>query len=118
MYRHKFTLFLSIDGNFRLQRKRKNDDPEDFALNGGRAYFVEDEQYQRYLQSVDNSKDVCTYSSENLPDDERTLFSEMWLYAPSRKSPAKCHQVQECRCKRCRCDRLCTPRFLPSSRHG
>lgn len=35
-YRHKYTLFISADGNFRLQRKRKNDDPDDLALNGGR----------------------------------------------------------------------------------
>jgi len=118
MYRHKFTLFVSVDGNFRLQRKRKNDDPEDFALNGGRAYFVEDEQYQQYLQFVDKPKEVRPNSSGNIPDDELTLFSEMWLYAPSCKSPAKCDQVQECCCKRCCRNCLCTACLLSSSRHG
>jgi hypothetical protein len=82
MYRHKFTLFVSVDGNFRLQRKRKNDDPEDFALNGGRAYFVEDAQYQQYLQCIEKTKDVRSILSDSIPDDELTLFSEMWLYPP------------------------------------
>ncbi|KAJ6619149.1 hypothetical protein B0H10DRAFT_2217021 [Mycena sp. CBHHK59/15] len=31
--RHKFTLFLSADGNFKMQRKNKCDDPDDVALN-------------------------------------------------------------------------------------
>ncbi|KAJ6631636.1 hypothetical protein B0H10DRAFT_1938469 [Mycena sp. CBHHK59/15] len=33
--RHKFTLFLSADGNFKMQRKNKRDDPDDVALNYG-----------------------------------------------------------------------------------
>jgi hypothetical protein len=59
MYRHIYTLFISVDGNFRLQRKRKNDDPDDFALNEGRAYFVESEQYEQYLKFIEETKDVC-----------------------------------------------------------
>jgi len=56
--RHKYTLFLSTDGNFRLQRKRKHDDPDDEALNNGRAYFVEDKRYMVYLDQVDQPDDV------------------------------------------------------------
>lgn len=48
--RHKYTLFISADGNFRLQRKRKNDDPDDVALNKGRSYFVESTSYKMYLE--------------------------------------------------------------------
>ena len=44
------TLFISADGNFRLQRKHKNDDPDDVALNEGRSYFVESASYKTYLE--------------------------------------------------------------------
>jgi hypothetical protein len=47
--RHKYTLFISADGNFRLQRKHKKDDPDDVALNEGRSYFVESVDYKTYL---------------------------------------------------------------------
>ncbi|KAJ3565608.1 hypothetical protein NP233_g7520 [Leucocoprinus birnbaumii] len=56
--RHLYTLFISIDGNFRLQRKRKNNDPNDKALGEGRAYFVENAAFKAYLNSLaDASKD-------------------------------------------------------------
>ncbi|KAF9486051.1 hypothetical protein BDN70DRAFT_988377 [Pholiota conissans] len=57
---HKYTLFLSTDGNFRLQRKNKHDDPDDSALNNGRAYFVEEQDYIAYLNAVDQSDDRST----------------------------------------------------------
>ena len=57
--RHKYTLFISADGNFRLQRKHKKDDPDDVALNSGRAYFVESERYKTYLEFIGQGKDVC-----------------------------------------------------------
>jgi len=43
-------MFISVDGNFRLQRKHKKDDPDDVALNGGRSYFVELTNYKTYLE--------------------------------------------------------------------
>ncbi len=58
--RHKYTLFISADGNFRLQRKHKDDDPDDLALNEGRAYFVESADYKAYLmQTGEALKEVC-----------------------------------------------------------
>jgi hypothetical protein len=51
-------LFLSSDGNFKLQRKRKVDDPDDVALNGGHAYFPEDSEYQEYVSQLAPSDDV------------------------------------------------------------
>ncbi|KAG6810078.1 hypothetical protein H0H92_013396 [Tricholoma furcatifolium] len=49
---HKYTLFLSADGNFRLQRKNKKDDPDDIALNEGNGYFVPTETYKNYCALV------------------------------------------------------------------
>lgn len=55
---HIYTLFLSTDGNFRLQRKNKNDDPDDYALNDGNGYFVETERYREYQRELGDVKDV------------------------------------------------------------
>lgn len=57
--RHKYTLFVSSDGNFKLQRKRKTDDPDDVALNGGDAYFPNDSKYQEYAAKIGPADDVC-----------------------------------------------------------
>jgi hypothetical protein len=56
--RHKFKLHLSGDSNFKLQRKNKRDDPDDITLNAGNGYFVETEEYQRYLKLVKLTEDV------------------------------------------------------------
>ncbi|KIJ40777.1 hypothetical protein M422DRAFT_256198 [Sphaerobolus stellatus SS14] len=50
--RHKHTLFLNVDGNFRLSRKAKKDDPNDTSLANGKAYFVEDTAYAEFLAEV------------------------------------------------------------------
>ncbi|KAK6980667.1 hypothetical protein R3P38DRAFT_2579598 [Favolaschia claudopus] len=49
---HKHTLFLSVDGNFKMQRKNKGkcSDPDDVALNNGHAYFPDNAKYLKYLQ--------------------------------------------------------------------
>ncbi|KAJ7907161.1 hypothetical protein B0H13DRAFT_1879876 [Mycena leptocephala] len=60
--RHKYKLYLSGDGNFKLQRKNKCDDPDDVALNAGNGYFVETEEYQRYLKLVKPTEDAGTCS--------------------------------------------------------
>jgi hypothetical protein len=51
-------LFLSADGNFRMQRKNKRDDPDDVALNDGRAYFVENSAFLKYLEHIGDSPEV------------------------------------------------------------
>ncbi|KAJ7504835.1 hypothetical protein B0H11DRAFT_2343124 [Mycena galericulata] len=58
----QFTLYLSVDGNFKLQRKNKRDDPDDVALNDGRGYFVETEAYKQYLSVVKPTEDPATCS--------------------------------------------------------
>lgn len=59
-FRHKYTLFLSTDGNFRLQRKHKNGDPDDVALNQGNAYFVDNMRYKEYLARAQPESQVCS----------------------------------------------------------
>ncbi|KAJ7704531.1 hypothetical protein B0H17DRAFT_1039895 [Mycena rosella] len=60
--RHKFTWFVLVDGNFKLQRKNKRDDPDDYALNGGIGYFVETEEYKAYLKVARPVEELGTCS--------------------------------------------------------
>ncbi|KAJ7275700.1 hypothetical protein C8J57DRAFT_1589774 [Mycena rebaudengoi] len=60
--RHKVTLFLSMDGNFKLQRKNKRDDPDDIALNDGHGYFVETMAFEVYVEAAKESEDLGTCS--------------------------------------------------------
>ncbi|KDQ15216.1 hypothetical protein BOTBODRAFT_73850, partial [Botryobasidium botryosum FD-172 SS1] len=45
-------LELSVDGNFRLQLKKKSEEPTDFHLHDGRGYFVPSKEYQEYIDTV------------------------------------------------------------------
>jgi hypothetical protein len=45
-----YTLFLGIDANFRLKRKKVSNDAADPDLNHGCAYFVEEREYKEYLK--------------------------------------------------------------------
>ncbi|KAJ3558488.1 hypothetical protein NP233_g11498 [Leucocoprinus birnbaumii] len=74
---HIYTLFVSADGNFRLQRKRKNDDPNDKALNEGNAYFVDDSKFLEYL-SGSGGKDVTSLCSKlkAVRQQERSKFKD------------------------------------------
>ncbi|KAJ7715353.1 hypothetical protein B0H16DRAFT_1339969, partial [Mycena metata] len=56
------TLFVSVDGNFKMQRKNKRDDPNDFALNDGNGYFVETEDYKRYIKVAQPVENLGTCS--------------------------------------------------------
>jgi len=56
--RHKYTLFISADGDFKLQRKNKRSDPDDVSLSNGKAYFVADKPYRTYLKHVGVCHDV------------------------------------------------------------
>ncbi|KAJ3565598.1 hypothetical protein NP233_g7533 [Leucocoprinus birnbaumii] len=51
---HTLTLFLSLDGNYWLNQKFKNSDPNDVALNKGNAYFVDHDVFQEYLRLHDD----------------------------------------------------------------
>ena len=58
--------YVSIDGNFRLQQKHKHNDPDDVTLNNGRAYFVPNEQYKKYIACVCPEPDVRVLSKVKL----------------------------------------------------
>jgi len=51
--RHKYTLFILADGNF------KKDDSDDVSLNEGRSYFVESTSFKSYLTAVEVPMEVC-----------------------------------------------------------
>lgn len=55
VHRHKYTLFISLDGNFRLNQTSKYSDPSDVPLNKGNAYFVNQDQFGDYLKRYDDS---------------------------------------------------------------
>lgn len=44
-----YTLFIGIDANFRLKRRNVSADAMDPSLNGGLAYFVEENAFKTYL---------------------------------------------------------------------
>ncbi|KDQ15239.1 hypothetical protein BOTBODRAFT_108942 [Botryobasidium botryosum FD-172 SS1] len=56
------TLFLAVDGNFRLQLKKKLRDLHDFHLHDGQAYFRNEEEYKHYLSTVKESKQVSHHA--------------------------------------------------------
>ncbi|KIM71232.1 hypothetical protein PILCRDRAFT_81407 [Piloderma croceum F 1598] len=62
--KHIIQLYKSINGNFQLQKKKKNDDPDDVALMEGLGYFPPDLGYQEYLKRVGESKE-CTCAHLN-----------------------------------------------------
>ncbi|KDQ09688.1 hypothetical protein BOTBODRAFT_190901 [Botryobasidium botryosum FD-172 SS1] len=53
-------LELSIDGNFRLQLKKKKGEPTDFHLRDGLGYFRASEKYKEYIDSVLTTVDIQT----------------------------------------------------------
>ena len=96
-------LFLSADGNFRLQRKHKQDDPDDVALNRGNAYFVDADPYKVYVSHVDDCDDVRDSQPPSLLNNVTTIETKaVHMCASSSSSPSKYHQVQEC-CHQWRC---------------
>ena len=55
--RHKFTLNVSADGNYKLQLKKKvKSDPDDFALNDGNTYFSPSRDFKEYVKLIKSDK--------------------------------------------------------------
>ena len=44
-----YRLFIGLDANFRLKRKKRSNEQADPGLNKGYAYFVEDTKYKDFL---------------------------------------------------------------------
>lgn len=49
-----YGLFLAIDANFRLKRKKVSNDASDPSLSKGWAYFVEEGAYKDHLRKRDD----------------------------------------------------------------
>ncbi|TFY50876.1 hypothetical protein EVJ58_g10849, partial [Rhodofomes roseus] len=49
-----YRLFVGLDANFRLKRKKVSSDTVDPGLNKGCAYFVEDKKYKAFLDEFDS----------------------------------------------------------------
>ncbi|KAG9124674.1 hypothetical protein FRC07_010675, partial [Ceratobasidium sp. 392] len=47
-----FRFWASYDGNFRNPQKDKKVDPDDISLTKGKAYFVTDEDYKKFLDDL------------------------------------------------------------------
>ncbi|KAJ3560759.1 hypothetical protein NP233_g10624 [Leucocoprinus birnbaumii] len=74
---HIFTLIVSLDGNFRLQSKKKKGDPNDTALCGGNAYFVEDTAYLEYLKRIGKADEAsCTSILKAVCQQDRAKFKD------------------------------------------
>ncbi|KAF8576795.1 hypothetical protein K439DRAFT_1366257, partial [Ramaria rubella] len=48
------------DGNFKAQKKKKNDDPNNISLGNSNGYFAEDQTYQKYLNESGESQEKST----------------------------------------------------------
>ena len=48
-----YRLFIGLDANFRLKRKKHLNERNDSGLNKGYAYIVEDARYKSFLQLYD-----------------------------------------------------------------
>lgn len=60
-----YALFLAIDANFRLQRKKVSSDERDPGLSAGWAYFVEETLYKSHLANYgDQEEQVSTTNGD------------------------------------------------------
>lgn len=50
-----YRLFVGLDANFRLKRKKRSNEQADPGLNKGYAYFVEDTKYKDFLERFGES---------------------------------------------------------------
>lgn len=69
------TLFLAVDGNFRLQLKKKLRDQHDFHLHDGGAYFRNEDEYKKYLSEAKDYHQVRIYTHLLICDADPCLNS-------------------------------------------
>jgi hypothetical protein len=55
-YSWLYALFLAIDANFRLKRKKVSSEERDPSLGGGWSFFVEEKGYKEHLGKYWNQK--------------------------------------------------------------
>lgn len=49
-------MFVAMDANFRMKRKKVSSEKLDPSLTGGYGYFVEEEEYQAHLKRHTSEK--------------------------------------------------------------
>ncbi|KAF8520555.1 hypothetical protein JB92DRAFT_2786172 [Gautieria morchelliformis] len=54
--------WLSIDGNFSAQKKKKQDDPDDVTLGEGHGYCAESSAYWTYLSEIGETPEVNAWN--------------------------------------------------------
>ncbi|KAJ7579361.1 hypothetical protein C8J56DRAFT_897711 [Mycena floridula] len=70
-----YTLFLAMDACFRLKRKMVSSDEKNPGLGTGMAYFVEDQPYREYCQTLGNQNEMNTCTGLSTVDHVNTRFS-------------------------------------------
>ena len=58
-YRWLYTLYLSVDANFKLRLKDRG--ARDVYLGPGWAYVVEETKYKEHIKKFANTKEVCSF---------------------------------------------------------
>jgi hypothetical protein len=58
-YRHLLQLQRTLDGNFQLNRMKKNSDPDDVSLCKGKGHFPEHGVLERYLAGIKYKDEAC-----------------------------------------------------------
>lgn len=53
-----YTLYLSVDANFKLRSKDRG--AQDVYMGPGWAYVVEEKKYKEHIKQFANTKEVCT----------------------------------------------------------
>jgi hypothetical protein len=56
--RHLNQLYLTTDGNHKLQLKKKIGNPHDVSLLGDHGYFPDNQKYATYVAAVGDSTEV------------------------------------------------------------
>ncbi len=54
LHRWLYQLYISLDANFRLKRKKVSCEESDPSLNDGIAYMVKEQQYKVFLEATGN----------------------------------------------------------------
>ena len=57
--RHLLQVQQTLDGNFQLNRMKKNSDPDDVSLCEGKGHFPKHSTLDQYLASVNYKEEVC-----------------------------------------------------------
>jgi len=79
--RHLNQVLWTMDGNFQLNRMKKNSDPDDVSLCQGRAYFPLESDLQQYLKIVPITKEVrCLSPGTTSITNQSNL--EIYLHLP------------------------------------